>query len=498
MVHCATGHSAYDVTMTRLLSSLLLLLSATLAGCAEGVDNERVRVDVIEERPRPFNVSAAPLPLASAYLRAATAQGLVTFDEKGRVAPGLANRWIITEDGMSYIFRLNKARWNDGREIGSQEVARLLTARIRELGRGRLGPELGVIDRVVAMTGKVVEIRLKAPMPYLLELLALPEFGLLSKGAGSGPMQARKFGQAMQLRRNETDAEGAQILGNAMVTLRRGEASLVLARYALGMSDLVEGGRFENFPLLEAAKIRPNEIQFDAVPGLFGLQVMQDGPFLSDSANRAAIAMAIDRPKLLTAFDIVAWRETVTLVPESLPNRAETARPAWAAPSMEDRRAIALATVANWKRENGDIKPLRVALPRGYGSRIFFARLRADLAMIGIDIERVTIDRPHDLQLVDRTAEQSSPAWYLDQLSCKLATICSTRADEIVAEARLTNDMAMRAILLGQAEAELQATVAFIPIANPLRWSVVRPGLLGHFANGRGWHLLQYLGRDPT
>jgi ABC-type oligopeptide transport system substrate-binding subunit len=498
MVDCVPGHCAYGGGMTRLLSFLLLLLSATLAGCSDGVDNERVRVDVIEERPRPFNVSATPLPLASSYLRAATAQGLVTFDQKGRVAPGLANRWIVTEDGMSYIFRLNKTRWNDGREISSQEVARLLTVRIRELGKGRLGPELGVIDRVVAMTGKVVEIRLKAPMPYLLELLALPEFGLLSKGAGSGPMQAKKFGQAMQLRRNETDAEGAQILGAATVTLRRGEASLVLARYALGQSDLVEGGRFENFPLLEAAKIRPNEIQFDAVPGLFGLQVVQAGPFLSDAANRAAVAMAIDRPKLLTAFDIVAWRETVTLVPESLPNRAEIARPDWATPSIDERRTIAAATVANWKAENGDMRPLRVALPRGYGSRIFFARLRADLATIKVDIERVTIDRPHDLLLVDRTAEQSSPAWYLDQLSCKFATICNARADEIVAQARLTNDMAMRAQLLGEAETELQSTVAFIPLANPLRWSIVRPGLLGHFANGRGWHLLQYLGRDPT
>lgn len=484
--------------MIRSLSFLLLLLSATLAGCSEGVDNERIRVDVIEERPRPFSVSAMPLPLASAYLRAATAQGLVTFDEKGRVAPGLANRWIVTEDGLSYIFRLNKTVWNDGRDVESREVARLLTARIRELRTGRLGPELGVIDRVVAMTGKVVEIRLKAPMPYLLELLALPEFGLLSKGAGSGPMQARKIGQVMQLRRNETDDEGAQFLGNATVTLRRGEASLVLARYALGQSDLVEGGRFDSFPLLDAAQIRADEIQFDAVPGLFGLQVVEDGPFLSEAANRAAIAMAIDRPKLLTAFDIVAWRETVTLVPESLPNRADIARPSWAAPSMEDRRTMAAATIANWKNANGAIRPLRVALPRGYGSRIFFARLRADLATVGIDIERVTTDRPHDLLLVDRTAEQSSPAWYLDQLSCKFATICSTRADEIVAEARLTNDMAMRAQLLGEAEAELQSTVAFIPIANPLRWSIVRPGLLGHFANGRGWHLLQNLGRDPT
>ena len=484
--------------MTRLLPFLLLLLSATLAGCSQGVDNERVRVDVIEDRPKPFNVSAAPLPLASAYLRSATAQGLVTFDEKGRVAPGLASRWIVNDDGMSYIFRLNKARWNDGRELGSQEVAQLLTRRISELKKGRLGDELAVIDRVVAMTGKVVEIRLKAPMPYLLELLALPEFGLLRRGAGSGPMQAKKLGQAMQLRRNEMDAEGTAVLGPATVTLRRGEASLVLARYVLGQTDLIEGGRFETFPLLEAAKINANEIQFDAVPGLFGLMVVQAGPFLADKDNRTAIAMAIDRPKLLTAFDIFAWRETVTLVPESLPNRADIARPDWAAPSMDQRRSMAAASIANWKRANGAIRPLRVALPRGYGSRIFFARLRADLAAVGVDIERVTADQSHDLRLIDLTAQQSSPAWYLDQLSCKFAAICSARADAIVAEARMTKDMAMRAQLLGQAEAEMQSTVGFIPIANPLRWSVVRPGLLGHFANGRGWHLLQYLGRDPT
>ena len=76
MVDCARGHTPYGDGMIRALSSLLLLCSAMLVGCSEGVDNERVRIDVIEDRPRPFNVSATPLPLASAYLRAATAQGL--------------------------------------------------------------------------------------------------------------------------------------------------------------------------------------------------------------------------------------------------------------------------------------------------------------------------------------------------------------------------------------------------------------------------------------
>ncbi len=483
--------------MTRLLA-LPLTIAALLSGCAQGVDNDRVRVDVIEERPRPFNIAAAPLPLASAYLRSATAQGVVTFDNKGRVAPGLANRWIVTDDGMSYIFRLNKTRWNDGREVTSDEVASLLTARIGELRQGRFNAELAVIDRVVPMTGKVVEVRLKAAMPYLLEMLAQPEFGLVRKGSGSGPMQAERLGDSMQLRLKGIDEKGDAVLEPETVTLRSSKASLALARYAEGQSDFVEGGRFEDYILLDAADINAGDIHFDSVPGLFGLLFVGDGPFLSDRQNREAMAMAIDRPKLLTAFDIVAWREALTLVPESLPSRLETPRPEWAAQRIADRITTARSTIARWENGNGDVRALKIALPRGFGGRIFFARLRADMAAIGLDVERVTIDKPHDLRLIDRTADQSSPAWYMDQLSCTVSAICSMDADRLVSEARIAGNIEARAQLLAQAEAELQEMRNFIPIANPLRWSVARPGLLGHFANGRGWHLLQYLGRDTT
>ena len=477
---------------------VVLLALSVLAGCSQGVDNARVRVDIIEDRPRPFAIGAMPLPTSSAYLRSATAQGLVTFDTKGRIVPALANRWIVTDDGLSYIFRLNKIRWNDGKEITSDEVAKLLASRLKELRQGRFNAELAVIDRVVPMTGKVVEIRLKAPMPYLLEMIAQPEFGIVRKGFGSGPMQAKKFEQAMQLRLRGVDEEGNPALENETVTLRSGKASLVLARYMAGESDLVDGGRFEDFPLLEAANVDGNEIHFDPVPGLFGLLFVEGGPFLSDPANREAIAMAVDRPKLLTSFDIVAWQETLTLVPENLPSRASSPRPVWASERIADRKTNARQTISRWVNGNGPVRALRIALPRGTGSRIFFAMLKADMAAIGLNIERVTPDRPHDLRLIDRVGDQSSPAWYLDQMACTNSPICSSDADRLVAEARMATDIETRAALLAQAEIELQATRNFIPIANPLRWSVARGGLLGHSANGRGWHLLQYLGRDTT
>jgi ABC-type transport system substrate-binding protein len=475
-----------------------LFAFALLAACAQGVDNSHIRVDVIEDRPRPFAIGAIPLPTSSAYLRSATAQGLVTLDLNGRIVPALANRWIVTDDGLSYIFRLNKLRWNDNRDVTAEEVAKLLDGRFREMRRSRFAAELAVIDKVVPMTGKVVEIRLKAPMPYLLEMIAQPEFGLVRKGYGSGPMVATKVDQAMQLQLKNLDGDDDAALNPETVTLRSAEASLALARYVAGQTDLVDRGAFQDFPMVEAAGIDGNSVHFDPVAGLFGLLFVEAGPFLSDPSNREAMAMAIDRPRLLTSFDIVAWQEALTLVPENLPSRNPNPRPSWASRRIEDRKVAARETITRWVNGNGPVRSLRIALPRGPGARIFFARLKVDMAAIGLDVERTTLDKPHDLRLVDRVGDQSSPAWYLDQMSCTVSPICNRDADELVAKARMATDIATRAALLAEAEVELQAARNFIPIANPLRWSVARGGLLGHAANGRGWHLLQNLGRDPT
>ena len=178
-------------------SILLALAILSQSACSGKIDNSRLRADIIEDEPRAFAIGALPLAEGSAYLRSATAQGLVAFDPQGRVVPALASRWIVTDDSLSYIFRLNKIRWNDGQELSANEVVQNLNTRIAELRGGRFGAEMGLIDRAVAMTGKVVEIRLKAPVPNLLELLAQPEFGIVRRSVGSGPMQARKLGVAM-------------------------------------------------------------------------------------------------------------------------------------------------------------------------------------------------------------------------------------------------------------------------------------------------------------
>ena len=467
-----------------------------VAACGPQIDNERLRVDVIENQPRSMAVGQMPLSTASAYLRKATAQGLVGFDLEGRVVPALASRWITTEDGLSYIFRLEKTRWNDGRDVSSDEVAIALSSRLIELQNSRIASELAVIDRIVPMTGKVIEIRLKAPMPNLLELLAQPEFGLLRKGAGAGPMVARKSGGVMQLSRRSEDPERGVALEEARLRLAANDAATALARYAVGETDLVLEGRFEHLPYLAATNGR-QAVLYDAPPGLFGLLFVASGPFLSNASNRDAINMAIDRPRMISDFDVNVWKEMLSLAPDALPNRAVVERPAWTTRRIDQRKAEARSVIQNWQSANGSVRPLRIAMPKGPGSRILFARLKSDLAAIGLSAERVSYGQQEDLRLIDQIADMTSPAWYLEQLSCRVTPICSAEVDSLVAEAQRQTDRAIRMQKLGEAEFKLQQLNNFIPLANPVRWSVPRAGLLGFTANARGWHPLQYLGREP-
>ena len=480
----------------RLRLTLMGVCALLLSACGPRIDNERLRVDVVENQPRAMSVIAQPLPLASAYLRMATARGLVGFDDEGRVVPALAARWITTEDGLSYIFRLEKTRWNDGRDITSDEVAIALSRRLIDLRNSRIASELAVIDRIVPMTGKVIEIRLKAPMPNLLELLAQPEFGLLRKNVGSGPMIARKQAGVMQLSRRAEDPERGVALEEARIALAPHDAPTALARYVVGESDLVLEGRFEHLPYLAATDGREGAV-YDSPPGMFGLLFVATGPFLSDTSNREAITKAFDRPRMISDFNVNIWKETLTLAPEALPNRADIARPDWTSRRIDQRKADARSAIQNWQSANGKVRPLRIAMPRGPGSRMLFARIKSDLAAIGLSAERVTAGQQEDMRLIDQLADMTSPAWYLEQLSCQVTPICSAEVDALVATAQRATDRDERMRLLGEAELKLQTFRNFAPLANPVRWSLPRDGLLGFTPNARGWHPLQYLGREP-
>src|SRR5690606_32994970 len=91
--------------------------------------------------------------------------------------------------------------------------------------------------------------------------------------------------------------------------------------------------------------------------------------------------------------------------------------------TLEERRAQAAQHVAAWLGE-GEERSARatIALPPGPGSGLLFRELAADLAAIGIRLERVEDAGEADLTLVDRVARYGSARWFLNQFNCALDT----------------------------------------------------------------------------
>ena len=171
--------------MLKQLASSLFLLAA-LASCGQAEDAD-IAVSVIGGDARAADPNTQVLDAPAAVMTGALMQGLVQFDAQGQIEPALAERWIVTDDGLSYIFRLRRAKWSDGTEVTAAQVAKSLRASLSPQSRNALKPMFGPVTEILAMTDTVLEVRLSEPQGNLLKLLAQPEMAVLRKGRGTGP-----------------------------------------------------------------------------------------------------------------------------------------------------------------------------------------------------------------------------------------------------------------------------------------------------------------------
>lgn len=478
----------------------MLALAVATAGCERRPDVGAVIVSASGSEPE---LSLAPIDdngMARRLLTDSVAQGLVRFDAAGQIVPGVAARWIVTDEGRTYIFRLRDTPWADGRPMRAAEVVAILRRRLQQRARNPLSPYLTALDSVVEMTPEVIQIELSRPRPDLLKLFAQPDMAIVHprRSIGSGPMRiVGKSGQITRLRpipdpdRAADEQEEPQPEDDVLLIAERPAAGI--ARFSARRSDLFTGGTITEWPLVAAAGIENADVRLDPAAGLFGLAVTRPEGFLAAAENRAAIALAINRGALVQAF-APGWQATEDLLPAALDSASPPAKAPWQAVSVQDRQATARARVAAW-REAGNATPaVRIALPVGAGGTLLWARIAADLYAVGIRPVRVAPDDEADLRLIDAVAPFDSGRWYLGH-ACQA---CSEAATQAIEAARLAPSLAERARAIAAADRLLAEDVAFVPIARPLRWSLVAPRLRTWQPNERAWHPLNGVRRDPN
>ncbi len=475
---------------------------AALGACS---DNSAPTLDVvvIGAPTAPFETGVRLSP-AGQLVRAATAEGLVTLDAKGQVIPALADRWIVTDDGLSYIFRLRDGLWRDGSPITAETARQALRKAFAVLSGTPLAQEFAAVDEVRIMAGRVIEIRLHRPVPDLLQLLAQPELAMLHKGVGTGPMLLERDGALARLALISPERLGLPQPENwagqvRALSLRAVSGEDAVRLYGEKKVDIVLGGRFQNYALGQgAAGLSRRDLRIDPVEGVFGLIAARgDGP-LGDPAVREALALAIDREALAADLGIRDWRPTTRLVGPGATGDLGTMGERWTELSPERRIAAASARIKRWEAAHRAFPRLALALPDGPGADRLFGRLAADFAAIGVPLARVEAGAAADLQLVDLVARYAGPEWYLSQFTCAARRgLCSPAADARLAEALVETDPGKRAPLLAEAEAELTAANVFIPLGAPVRWSLVRGATAGFEINPIGFHPLAPLAQRP-
>ena len=481
------------------------LLAFVLAGCGRG-DDGAVQVAFIDT-PESLFADGLRLSAGAQHVRAATHAGLVTLDAQGDVIPALADRWIVTDDGRSFIFRLRDGNWSDGSELTAGSVRTALDDAIRALRGTSLGLDLAPIEDVRAMAGRVVEIRLSAPVPMLLQLLAQPELALShgrgDEAGGSGPMWLERDGETAVLTMKPPAARGIPEQPDweryvRAIELQAQSAEEAIERFDEGALDLVLGGRIAALPLADTGPLSRGTVRIDPALGLFGHRVVRARGLLATAQGREAIAMAIDREALIEPFNIGGWVPTTRVVPPGLPSDPGYIAERWIERTIEQTRAEATRRVAAWRSSSGGEARLTLALGQGPGLDLLFRELAAQLATIGVRLERVPEGSAADFVLIDRVARYAESRWFLNQFHCALGNgMCSSEADALVRDSIVQTDPNAKATLLAQAEAELTLANVYIPFGSPLRFSLVRGDVQGFAGNAWAFHPLPPLAVIP-
>ncbi|RYG36734.1 peptide ABC transporter substrate-binding protein [bacterium] len=281
-------------------------------------------------------------------------EGLVAYGEDNKIKPMLAESWTVEDGGKTYVFKIRKAKFHNGREITAGDFKwtfeRNADPKLRSpITLGYLGDIVGIKERgegkateisgVTAPDDRTLRITLDKPRPYFLGKLTYPCGFVLAKevvgnteinsaktSVGTGPFTLAEYVPAQQvdLKSFPDYWDGAPKIDRYVRPVIQ-DAQARLGKFRNGELDMLTLERQDLAAVDSDAKLKP-QLRAQPRPAIYYLGMNQGAyaPF-KDKRVRRAFAMAVDRKKI--ADDLVGLPLAGGLVPVGVPGSREDLAP---------------------------------------------------------------------------------------------------------------------------------------------------------------------------
>ena len=452
-------------------------------------------------------------------------EGLVVQGADAEVVPGVAERWDISEDGMTYTFYLREdARWSNGDPVTANDFV-FAYRRIQDPataapyanmlyvieGAEEANTADGALEDIAAraIDDRTLEITLKTPAPYFLELLthqtglplhqaSVEEHGSNYTSPGNlvtnGAYMLESFtpNDQIVLRKNPEFHDADNVAIDVVNYIPFEERATCLRRFEAGEVHSCSDVPLEQMDYMEANL--GDALRIVPYLGTYYLPVKTTKEGLSDPRVRQAMSMAIDREFLAEEIWQGAMIPTHSYVPQGIGNYGEPAEMPYANDDMLDREdaAIALLEEAGYGENELSIELLYNTSENNANTMTAIADMLGNIGIQAttVEMEGATYfnylreDGDFDVARAGWIGDYSDPQNFLflhesDNLGFNYSRWVNEDYDELMDQASVETDIDTRAEILKEAETLLLQEVPVIPILYYTANALVSDRLVG-------------------
>jgi oligopeptide transport system substrate-binding protein len=455
-------------------------------------------------------------------------EGLVKYAPDGAIAPALADKWDISEDGLTYTFHLrDDAKWSDGKPVTAADFVyawnRVLTpssgaknSQLLFLIKGAeafYGDQTAEAPAISAPDDHTLTFTLTQRVPYMLQLLGFSTFYPVRKDIveadpegwtrkpetyiGTGPFMASEmnFGKSVVLVKNP-NYYGADHVSLDKLTLRLvPDPATALAAYEAGDVDGIEAVPSPEIPRLASEE----DNGFLVVPAL-GTTYAFFNPHvkpLDDVRVRKALSMAIDREEIVEFVLQSADQPALALVPPGINVAGEDFRAGTdtfgLAPTAEVDAAKALLAEAGYPDGQGFPETVFITYSSPPIEKLLEAIQQMWKKNLNIDVKIQASEWQvfyPEMQKVEYQiaqmgwgADYPHPMTFLDNFVTgspnNLANWSNADYDKLIADAKSTNDEKTSLDDMRKAEAVMMNEHIILPQYHRNQYMMMKPYVKG-------------------